>query len=597
MKFERMNTTKRGKTPRQQLFFMPLGGVEDINRNCYVIEYGRDIVVLDMGLSFPDDDEYGVDYIVPDVEYLARRKERIKGIVLTHGHLDHVGAIPYVIEKLGFPTVYGREFTMLFLEERLKEHGLDKKVKRVIVEPKEEVQLGSLSFKLVPVTHAIPQSSSVRVKSPVGSIVYTGDYKFDVAPVSEPQSDYAELERIGDEGVSLLCMDSTNVYEAGKSPSETDIAGVLERMIKNAKGRVIAATFSSLGARIYTLIEIAKKHGRKVAITGRSMRSMLELLKKIGYVKVDETVLVPEEEIKNISDEKLLILTTGSQGEEMAGLSRMSRGEHRGVKIKDSDTVILSSSVIPGNQVPVQRLIDDLLKHGARVIHQSFMDVHTSGHGYQDDMKRMYELMRPRYIMPVHGFRSFIHEAAYLLTRWGAKRSQILLPETGQRFRFDPARGWEKDEKIPQRNIFVEGVLVGETDEQVITQRAQMSHDGVVFVWFDPDPQRTVRPIVSMYGVVGSAVQTSLVRDLESVIMRSIGAHQGHSVSDIRDHIYKAVTHAVEKITGKRPLVSVRVSGEAERQRSGGRKKGASSMKGSMQSRLYGRSTKKRRRR
>ena len=548
---------------RQQnkLTFTPLGGVEDINRNCYVIEYGQDIVVIDMGLSFPDEDVYGVDYVIPDISYLKTRKERIRGIVITHGHLDHLGALAYTAAELGFPPVYGREFTMLFLKEKLAEFGLDKRVKCTTVEPKTNVQLGSLTLRFIPVTHSIPQASAVQITSPVGTIVYTGDYKFDEAPVSEAKPDYEELERLGREGIDLACMDSTNVFETGKSKTEKEVAVILDRVVKNARGRVIAATFSSLGSRIYSLVEIAKKYNRKIVITGRGMRTMVDLLRLIKYINAPEDILLPEQKMKSLPDERLLILTTGSQGEEMAALSRMSRGEHREVKIKDTDTVILSSSVIPGNQVPVQHLIDDLLRLGAKVIHRSFMDVHTSGHGYQEDMKKMYSLLKPRYVMPVHGWRSFIHGAMYLLGTWGMKRNNILHPETGQKFEFDSGtKTWTKGEKIPCRDIYIDGKTIGETDAGLVEERARLAEEGVMWVVIKAFKDRTFgEPVIGSTGVMNINARQKLMQDIKRNVATILTQSRGGGIKEIKQNIRRTVSKMIESSVGKETIVVVEV--------------------------------------
>jgi ribonuclease J len=565
-----MNTTYNNKrkrrrpsrSPQKKLKFIPLGGVEDINRNCYVIEYGNDIVVMDMGFSFPDDDLFGVDYIIPDVTYLKRRKERIKGIVLSHAHLDHVGAIPYVIEELGFPPVYGREFTTLFLSEKLKEFGLDKRIKLITMEPKQVQKLGSFDVRLIPITHAIPQSSSIEVSSPAGTIVYTGDYKFDEAPVRESPPDYGEFKRIGERGIQLACMDSTNVYEEGKAKTETEVAAILDTIVRSSRGRVLAATFSSLGSRLHSLVEIAKKYDRKIVVTGRSMKTMIDLLRQIGYVDVSDKLLISEKNMKGIPDDKLLILTTGTQGEEMAALSRMSRGEHRGIRIKETDTVILSSSVIPGNQGPVQNLIDDLLRLGARVMHQSFMDVHTSGHGYQEDMRKMFDLLQPEFVMPVHGYRSFIDESAYLLHKWGMKKEKILHPETCQTFEWDEkGRTWKKGEKFDCHDIYVEGPVVGETDAKMISDRRKMSESGVVVVSIPVDPGGKLegQPIVTQRGVVNETFRKNLLTELENnvsgIARQQKDLRSGNTLKMIRKTVEKTIGSQV----GKEPIVLVEV--------------------------------------
>lgn len=563
-----MNTKYNNKrqrssnAPQKKLKFIPLGGVEDINRNCYVIEFGNDILVMDMGFSFPDDDLFGVDYLIPDVSYLKRRKDRIKGIVLTHAHLDHVGSIPYVIEELGFPPIYGREFTTLFLAEKLKEFGLDKRVKLITVEPKQVQKLGVFNVRFIPITHAIPQSSSIEVSSPAGTIMYTGDYKFDEAPVMESPPDYDEFKRMGEKGILLACMDSTNVFEEGKAKTETEIAAILDKIVKNSRGRVLAATFSSLGSRLHSLVEIAKKYDRKIVITGRSMKTMIDLLRQIGYVDVSDKLLISEKSMKGVPDEKLLILTTGTQGEEMAALSRMSRGEHRGIHIKDTDTVILSSSVIPGNQSPVQNLIDDLLRLGARVIHQSFMDVHTSGHGYQEDMKKMFSLLQPEFVMPVHGYRSFIHESAYLLQKWGMKKENILHPETGQTFEWDEnVRTWKKGTKLDCHDIYVEGPVVGETDASMILDRRKMSESGVIVVGIPADlnGKQNGRVIVSQRGVLNETFRRKLLVEIENTVSGIARQQKDLRSGNAKKMIRKAVEKVIGSEIGKEPLVLVEV--------------------------------------
>ncbi len=559
---KKLDYEKKNRNMNKTLRFMPLGGVEDINRNCYVVEHGNDIIVMDLGISFPDDDLYGVDYVIPDVDYLRKRKDRIRGIVVTHGHLDHVGAIPYVIEELGFPPVYGREFTMLFLEGKLKEFGLVNRVKRITVEPKETVKIGSIDVRFIPQTHSIPQSSTIQLKTSSGTIVYTGDYKFDDAPVREEKPDYAELKKMGEEGIDLACMDSTNVFEGGKTRSETDVSKILDKVVQNARGRVIAATFSSLGTRLYSFIEIAKKYNRRIVITGRSMKNMIALLQKVGYVELDNKILVPEKNMKGIPDEKLLILTTGTQGEEMAALSRMSRGEHRGIRIKGNDTVILSSSVIPGNQGPVQHLIDDLLRLGAKVIHQSFMDVHTSGHGYQDDMKKMYEMLQPKNVMPVHGWRSFIHESTYLLGKWGMQKDHILHPETGQRFELNKGNGmWEKGKKFKCRSIYVDGTTVGETDSRMIADRRSMMENGVLVITIKVDNSGKIvgNPMVESKGMIIESMHKDLIQEIQSNARNILNSKQGGNVSKLREAVRKNAFKTVAKRIGKEPLVIVEV--------------------------------------
>ncbi len=373
--------------------------------------------------------------------------------------------------------------------------------------------------------------------------------------------DYEELENLGKEGVDLACMDSTNVFEQGKTTSEKQVAVILERIVKNARGRVIAATFSSLGSRIFSLIELAKKYNRKIVITGRSMRLMVELLRKIKYLNVPEDILIEDRHMKGIPDERLLILTTGSQGEEMAALSRMSRGEHRVIKIKDTDTVILSSSVIPGNQVPVQHLIDDLLKLGAKVIHRSFMDVHTSGHGYQEDMKIMFNLLKPRNVMPVHGYRSFVHESVYLLGTWGMNKKNIVHPETGQKFEFETSSGtWKKAECIPTRDIYIDGRTMGETDSTLIEERRKLATSGIVWVSFKSFRDGSYGEVaIGMKGVFSVSARPQLLRQMKESAEKTLKQSRGASFQDVENNLRRAVAKTVELSLGKEVLVVVQI--------------------------------------
>ncbi len=549
----------------KKLSFMPLGGVDHINRNCYVVEYGPDILVVDLGISFPDDAGYGIDYFIPDVDYLRKRKNQIAGIVLTHAHLDHIGAIPYVIEELGFPTIYGRQFTIMFLKEKLREYDLHKKVDLKVIEPKQDVKIKSMTVRWIPVTHAIPQSCSVLVKTPGGNVMYTGDYKFDDQPVNEPVTDYAELKRIGNEGVDLLCMDSTNVFEEGKALSETEISKNLEKIIKRSRGRVIVATFSSLGTRLYSLIKIAQKLGKKIVVSGRSMKSMLSILRKINYIDVPDSLFIDERTINKHQDNKLLVLATGTQGEEHSALDRISRKEHRTIKVKKGDTIILSSSVIPGNDVAVQHLIDDLLRLGARLFHKAFMDVHTSGHGYQEDMKKMYELVRPKNVVPVHGYPSFREEMNYLLGKWGMDKSRIIMASTGQQFTYSSkSKKWYKENEYKTKEIYVDGGKVGELNQEMIKERARLAQYGALFVSIKVG---NTNHLVGKPRVVCMGFDNRRLRDkVESYLSEKYESYRGKAhrlsgpeIPKLQGKLTKLVSNIVRREIGKEPVVVVSI--------------------------------------
>lgn len=552
-----------------QLKFLILGGVNNIGRNCYVVEYGKDIVVVDLGFGFPEATEYGTNYLIPDVDYLKKRRDRIRGIVISHAHMDHIGALPFVLEDLGFPTIYGREFVIAFIKEKLKEFGLDKKARYRVIETKQDVVLNSITIRLANVTHTIPQSSAVFLKTPAGNVLYTGDYMFDDNPVNEPLSDYEELKRFGQLGVDLVGMDSTNVFEEGKTKSETEIAHVLDGIIAKAEGRIIAATFASLGTRIYSLIEIARKHKRRVVVTGWSMKTMISVLRSIGYIKVNEDIFLSEKDISKVPDNQILILATGTQGEEMSALSRMSRDEHANIKIKPTDTIVLSSSVVPGNDVPVQHLLKNLLRLGARVFHRKFMDVHSSGHGYKEDMKEMYNLVQPKNAIPVHGWPSQTHELGYLLNRWGMKKDNILTPDVGQMFVFDSRAGrWNKGKKIKCKTVYVEGVSVGETGQAVIEERSILASYGIVLIVMNLSKnfQLVREPVVVSRGFVyvknNKSVLQMISKESRKVFKWWRNSEQNISKSDIKrlkDAVEKSVGRMIYKKTERKPVVVVEI--------------------------------------
>lgn len=549
---------------KKKLKLIPLGGVEDINRNCYVVEYGRDIVVVDMGLSFPDEDDHGIDLFLPDVSYLEKRKDRITGIVISHSHLDHIGAIPMYLKRLGFPKIYAREFTVLFLREKLKEYGLDKKAELIKVDPKKDINLNAFKVQLVPVLHSIPQASGVYVKSPVGSIFYTGDYKFDEKPIKGTSYDEDYLRKISKEGIDLGMMDSTNVYVSGRAISEDEVANNISGIIGAAEGRVIVSTFSSLGSRLHGIFQAAKKHNRKVAITGRSMKLTTSLMKEMGYLDYSSDLTVSEKQINSVKDEDLIILATGSQGERYAALTRVSRGEHSDIKIKETDTVILSSSVIPGNQVSVQYLIDDLLKRGAKVFHQSFVDVHTSGHGHLQDMKKMYNLLKPKNLMPVHGWPSFLHESRYQHKKWGMDEDRILMPKTGQIFEFDSESGtWSKGTKIECEDVYVDGGQIIPDGEKVVKQRRDIAEEGVVVVSFAISKNLSIKGdvLVDWIGLSSEIVGRSLDSQIENNVKSIVGNYRGRGnlsnklKGDMEYDIQKSVKKLVSKSLGKYPWI------------------------------------------
>src|SRR3989338_5224272 len=386
------------------LRIIPLGGLNDIGeRNCTVFEYGNDIIIVDIGFAFPDDTMPGVDYYIPDVRYLEERKKKIRGILISHGHLDHIGALPYVLAKLGDPPIYTLPLSAQLIERRLNEFNMLGRAKINRLKLNDEITLGAFHIRMFRVNHNIPDNVGFAIKTPVGTIVHTGDWKFDQTPVGEPPAELDKLAIYGREGVKLLMTDSTNANIPGYSISERQISEVIDGIFRNTQNRIVFASFASLVTRVQEVFNIAAKYNRKVVITGRSMIQTVEAALENGYLKTAPKQIVPPDQAKHLPDNQIVILTTGGQGEEFSALARMSRGEHRQIDLKAGDTVVISASVIPGNERSVQTMISNLTRLGAKVVYQKILDIHTGGHAKEEEHKIMLNLVKPKYVMPIHG--------------------------------------------------------------------------------------------------------------------------------------------------------------------------------------------------
>jgi len=464
-----------------QIKIIPLGGVEEIGINCTVIEYKNKILVIDMGLGFPEGDMYGIDFIIPNIEYLKKNKEKIAAILITHGHLDHIGGLPYVLKDLDFPPIYGSRFTVEMITQNLgKQENVLAKAKINVVDSKSTLDFGELKANFFRVNHSIPESLGIIVRTPEGSIVHTGDFKFDNSPALEPVAEYDKIAAVGATGVLALLSDSTNSFKQGHSKSEQQISNSLQDIIEGAKGRIIIATFASLVTRIIELIEIAKRTNKKVAIAGRSMHKILEISQKMGYLGDLRQQLINTRDINHFADSKVMVIATGAQGEEMAALSRIIRDKHPDIAIKKGDTVILSASVIPGNDIYVQNLIDELSIKGAIVFHQAEdMDLHTSGHGYQEDQKIMLNLVKPKYFIPVHGFQSFLYKHAQTANSVGIKDENIIIPRRGDVISISRS-GYSKGKAIRTLPVLISGSGVGDIGTIVMAERQQLGNNGVI---------------------------------------------------------------------------------------------------------------------
>lgn len=464
---------------KARLQIIPLGGLGEIGKNMTVFRYGDEIIVIDAGMAFPEEDMLGIDIVIPDFSYLIETKDKIKAILITHGHEDHIGSLSYLLREVSAP-VYATRLTCGLIEGKLKEAHISNYDLHV-VKSGDEFKAGSFKFGFFHVCHSIPDSCGIYLRTPIGTIVHTGDFKFDHSPVDGELTDMYKLAELGHRGVLVLCADSTNAQNPGYTPSEAVVTRSLMEAYGEARGRIILATFASNVSRIQMAVDAAVYYKRKVCVFGRSMVNVVNIALEMGYLTAPEGTFIEPEEINRYRDDRLCILTTGSQGEPMAGLSRMADGSHRQVQIHAGDTVIISASPIPGNETSVGRTIDNLMKLGAHVVTSATTRVHVSGHGSQEDLKTMLSLVRPKFFIPVHGEYRMLCSHAELAESLGVKKQNILIGENGSVFEFTN-RSAKINGKVQAGPVFVDGLGVGDVGNIVIRDRQQLAQDGVVIV-------------------------------------------------------------------------------------------------------------------
>ena len=463
-----------------KLQIIPLGGLGEIGKNMTVIRCGDEMILIDAGLMFPENDMLGVDLVIPDISYILENEQCLKAIFLTHGHEDHIGALPYILKELSVP-VYGTRLTLGILEGRLKENGVDSGNLRVVT-PGEIVTLGCFSIGFIRVNHSIPDSVGLSIKTPLGMIVHTGDFKFDYTPIDGKMADFRKLADLGNKGVLVLMADSTNSENEGHTPSEKTVGIAFNREFQKAQGRIIVATFSSNVHRIQQVIDMAVRYRRHVAILGRSMVNVVSISLELGYIHAPEGVIIDIEEVMNYPANRIVIITTGSQGEPMSALTRMALSDHRQVDIMQGDTVIISATPIPGNEKLVAKTVDNLLRLGANVIYQRKDGIHVSGHASREELKLMHNLIRPKFFIPVHGEVHHLFAHAKLAEQEiGMAKDHILIGENGHIFEFTKERG-KIVGRINWGVVMVDGLGVGDVGNIVLRDRRQLSQDGILIV-------------------------------------------------------------------------------------------------------------------
>lgn len=505
---------------RGTLRIIPIGGCDEVGRNMTVLEYGDDILIMDMGVQFPEEDMPGIDFVIPNIGYFKGKERNIRGIVITHGHFDHIGAISYLAPRLGNPPIYATLLPLAMIKKRHEEFRTQP-LHLNAMRPGEDLQLGCFRVETFYESHNIPDSIGLIVHTPFGIVVNTGDFKFDLAPLGTTPGDIAKIAALADKGVLALLSDSTAAERPGHQISESEITKTLDGIVKDAHGRIIVGLFSTLLARIQQLFWIAEKHNRKVAIEGFSMKTNVEIAHELRYMHYPKGLIVDTRDLLRLPPEQQMVLCTGSMGQERAALMRIANREHRLIGVEPGDTIIFSSSVIPGNERSVQRLKDNLARQGAEVIHYQMMDVHSGGHGLQDDLKLMIKLVNPKYFIPIHGNYSFLVAHGKLAVQVGIPREQVLIPENGRVITFDQQGGRLTNERVPAEHVMVDGLGVGDVSEVVLRDRKQLADDGMLVVIVTIDG-KTGKPVTSPDIISRGFVYLKESKELIDVVRRMV---------------------------------------------------------------------------
>ncbi|MBD3251480.1 RNase J family beta-CASP ribonuclease [Candidatus Uhrbacteria bacterium] len=467
----------------KRLRIMVLGGNEEVGRNCTLIEYGNDIIFIDMGLQFPDEDMPGVDYIIPNMSYIKGKEKNVRGVVITHAHYDHIGGVSHIVSKIGNPPVFATDLTCGILNKRHQDYRDKPPLNLHSVKYNDVIRLGAFTLEFFGVAHSVPSSMGVVINTPVGTIVHTGDFKLDEKPGAQSVQETEKIKSLGKRKVLALMSDSTNAEQPGRQLPEHEIQTNIDEIIANSQGKVIVGTFASMIARVQQIILACERAGRKIAIEGFSMKSNVAIAQELGYMKIQRGTLIDTKQIHNYPRDQVAIICTGAQGEERAALMRIAQREHPFINVEPGDTVVFSSSVIPGNERMVQRVKDTLYREGAEVIHYKMMDVHAGGHAKQEDLQQMLEWVRPNYLIPIEGHYSFLVEHAKASERIGFPREKIFIANNGQILEFDSkGNGQLTNKKVPTEYVFVDGLGVGDTNQIVLRDRQELAGDGIVIV-------------------------------------------------------------------------------------------------------------------
>ena len=542
----------------EKLKIIPLGGLDEIGKNITVLEYGKDMIVVDCGVGFPEEDMYGVDLVIPDFSYLVANQKKLRGMFITHGHEDHIGSIPYCMKQVNCP-IHGTAMTNGLIKLKLEEHRLADKVKLITHKPGEVVKSGCFSVEFIHVNHSIADAVAFAIKTPVGTVVMTGDFKIDPT-AADGMIDLARFGELGNEGVLALLAESTNVERSGYTPSENTVAEGLDRQFRNCDQRIIVTTFASNMHRIQAVLNTAQRYGRKVAVTGRSMENMLKVAQELGYLKVKAGTIVDLNAIKSLPKNKVVIVSTGSQGENMSALYRMAFSTHKQVEVTSGDRIIISASAIPGNEKAISRIINELYRKGADVVYEKSEGLHVSGHACQEELKIIHGLVRPKFFLPIHGEQRHLQLHSRLAQAMGMNPRNIHIGEIGTVFEFT-GKTCKMNGIVPAGKVFVDGTGVGDVGSVVLRDRKHLAEDGMIVVCVNlsaEDGSVITGPDIITRGFIYVKESEDLMEDLRGVAMEAIERCQRKRVKDwsaIKSAIKNDLSGYLFKTTKRNPMI------------------------------------------
>ncbi|MFY0520133.1 ribonuclease J [Lysinibacillus sphaericus] len=543
------------------LSIFALGGINEIGKNMYVVQYGNDMVIIDCGAKFPDESLLGIDLIIPDITYLQENKEKIKALIVTHGHEDHIGGIPYLLKKLNVP-IYATRFTLGLIELKLKEHKLLRETDLIEIHSESALKLGLMDVSFFRTNHSIPDCLGIVFHTPEGNVVHTGDFKFDLTPVNNQYADIHKMAEIGTQGVLVLISESTNAERPGLTPSEQLVGGHIEEAFFHADRKVIISTFASNVNRIQQIVDATIATKRKLALLGRSMVNVVEVALERGYLTIPDDMLIDAREVKYLPPEEVVVLCTGSQGEPLAALSRLASGNHREVKVLPDDTIILAASPIPGNEKGVSRIVDNLFQLGAKVIYGSASNtgMHVSGHGYQEDLKLMLTFMKPKFFIPIHGEFRMLHQHRLLAEAVGVKRGHTFIMKNGDVVDIENAKA-RQTRKIPSGDTYVDGIGIGEVEGIVLRDRKQLSEDGMLVIVLTISKENgtiIAEPDTISRGFVYAKDSEMLLRKVDVLVKTTVSELQEENKQQIfvlKKEIKKVVGQYLFSQTKRKPMI------------------------------------------